>query len=83
MWLYPVPIGIGTELSGGDCYRELPRIPILRRWVNKGKKRKGGGLASPTISAQALSGSVSDSLGRHLQFKSRRHTLGGLGQDER
>src|SRR5215211_5152262 len=31
MWLYPVPIGIGTELSGGDCYRELPRIPILGR----------------------------------------------------
>jgi hypothetical protein len=33
--------------------------------VNKGKKRKGGGLASPTASAQALSGSVADSLGRH------------------
>jgi hypothetical protein len=62
----------------------LPRTPIPRTPVNKGKKRKGGGLASPTISAQAiLSGSVSDSLGRHLQFKSRRHTLGGLGQDER
>jgi len=38
MWLYPVPIGIGTELSGGDCYRELPRIPIPRNTVNKGKK---------------------------------------------
>jgi hypothetical protein len=74
MWLYPVPIGIGTELSGGDCYRELPRIPILRRWVNKGKKRKGGGLASPTISAQALlSGSLSHSLGTPPRFKTRRH----------
>jgi hypothetical protein len=51
-------------------FRELPkgevrRILLLRRWVNKVKKRKGGGLASPTISAQALlSGSLSDSLGR-------------------
>src|SRR5215208_2489701 len=36
MWLYPVPIGIGTELSGGDCYRELPRILIPRTWVKKG-----------------------------------------------
>jgi hypothetical protein len=26
---------------------ELPRIPIPRTLVNKGKKRKGGGLASP------------------------------------
>jgi hypothetical protein len=68
-------------IGPGLC--ELPRITLPRRWVNKGKKRKGVGLASPTISAQALSGSVSDSLGRHLQFKSRRHTLGGLGQDER
>src|SRR5215208_5408148 len=30
-----------------DLGYELPRIPILRRWVNKDKKRKGGGLASP------------------------------------
>ena len=66
-----------------DPAYELPRTSIPRTLVNKGKKRKGGGLASPTVSAQALSGSVSDSLGRHLQFKSRRHTLGGLGQDER
>src|SRR5215208_467002 len=36
MWLYPVPIGIGTELSGGDCYRELPRIPLPRTSVNRG-----------------------------------------------
>jgi hypothetical protein len=34
---------------------EVRRIHILRRWVNKGKKRKGGGLASPTTSALALS----------------------------
>ena len=44
--------------TGGEAMQdlgyELPRLHILRRWVNKGKKRKGGGLASPTISAQAL-----------------------------
>jgi hypothetical protein len=33
---------------------ELPRILIPRTSVNKGKKRKGGGLASPITSAQAL-----------------------------
>ena len=32
--------GIGPELCG------LPRIPVPRRWVNKGKKRKGRGLAA-------------------------------------
>jgi hypothetical protein len=67
-----------------DLVYELPRRPIPRTLVNKGKKRKGGGLASPTTSAQALlSGSLSDSLGRPPRFKSRRHTLGGLGQDKR
>jgi hypothetical protein len=40
-------------------FRECPkgevlRIPIPRTPVHKGKKRKGGGLASPTTSAQAL-----------------------------
>jgi hypothetical protein len=53
---------------------EVRRIYILRGWVNKGKKRKGGGLASPTISAQALlSGSLSDSLRTPPRFKTRRH----------
>jgi hypothetical protein len=35
MWLYPVPIGIEPVLGGGACNRELPRILLLRRWVNK------------------------------------------------
>ena len=35
MWLYPVPIGIGPGRGGGACNRELRRILILRRWVNK------------------------------------------------
>src|SRR5215213_9071154 len=48
MWLYPVPIGIETELRGGDCYRELPRIPIPRTTVNKGK-RKGWVLRNPAL----------------------------------
>src|SRR5215213_7323180 len=39
MWLYPVPIGIETELRGGACYRELPRIPIPRTSVNKNIKK--------------------------------------------
>jgi hypothetical protein len=56
-----------------DPASELPRISIPRTLVNKGKKRKGGGLASPTTSAQALSGSVSDSLGTPPRFKTRRH----------
>jgi hypothetical protein len=63
--------------TGGEAMQdlgyELPRIHILRRWVNKGKKGKGGGLASPTISAQALSGSLSDSLGTPPRLKTRRH----------
>jgi hypothetical protein len=66
-----------------DRANGLLRIYMLRRWVNKGKKRKGGGLASPTTSAQALSGSLSHSLGRTLRFKTRRHNLGGLGLDKR
>ena len=32
----------------------LRRIPIPRTPVNKGKNRRGGGLASPTTSALAL-----------------------------
>ena len=43
---------------------------------------KGGGLASPTTSAQALSASLSDSLGRHPRVNPRRHILGG-GSHER
>jgi hypothetical protein len=39
MWLHPVPIGIGLGRGGGACNRELPRIPIPRTPVNKGKKR--------------------------------------------
>jgi hypothetical protein len=35
MWLSGVPIGIGMGVCGGDCYRELPRIPIPRTPVNK------------------------------------------------
>jgi hypothetical protein len=35
MRLSPVPIGIRMRVCGGDCYCELPRIPLLRRWVNK------------------------------------------------
>jgi hypothetical protein len=79
---------VGSEivvLKRCSPYYQTPsRIPILRRWVNKVKKRKGGGLASPTISAQALlSGSLSHSLGRTPRFKTRRHNLGGLGLDKR
>src|SRR5215211_2236342 len=39
MWLYPVPIGIGSGRSGRDCYRELLRIPLLRTPVNRAKGR--------------------------------------------
>src|SRR5215212_1374520 len=35
-------IGLGTGPRGGDCYRELPRILLLRRWVNKAKKKGQG-----------------------------------------
>src|SRR5215213_3432797 len=31
-------LGWGGE--GGDCYCELPRIPLPRRWVNRGAMRK-------------------------------------------
>jgi hypothetical protein len=37
-----------------DPANELRRIPLPRTRVNKGKKSKGRGLASPTPSAQAL-----------------------------
>jgi hypothetical protein len=30
MRLFPVPIGIGMGACGGACYRELPRIPLMR-----------------------------------------------------
>ena len=48
-----------SEKTHKANFRECPkgevrRILILRRWVNNGKKRKGGGLASPTTSAQGL-----------------------------
>jgi len=39
MWLSGVPIGIGMGVCGGDCYLELPRIPIPRTTVNKGKSK--------------------------------------------
>jgi hypothetical protein len=39
MWLSPTPIGIGTGECGGDCYFELPRIPLLSSWVNRAKRR--------------------------------------------
>ena len=35
MELSPVPIGIGPVPGGGACNRELRRILLLRRWVNK------------------------------------------------
>jgi hypothetical protein len=41
MWLYPVSIGIWPVRGGGACNRELPRIPLPRTWVHRGKKRKG------------------------------------------
>jgi hypothetical protein len=34
---------IRKPLSIGLVLRELLRIPVLRTWVNKGKKRKGRG----------------------------------------
>ena len=39
MWLSPTPIPLGAGPRGGDCYHELPRIPLLRTTVNKGKKK--------------------------------------------
>src|SRR5215203_1092994 len=39
MWLHPVPIGIELGRGGGACNRELPRIPLLGRWVNRGQER--------------------------------------------
>jgi hypothetical protein len=41
MWLSGVPIGIGMGVCGGDCYLELPRIPIPRTSVNEARKRSG------------------------------------------
>jgi hypothetical protein len=35
MWLSHTPIPLEARLCGGDCYRELPRISILRTWVNR------------------------------------------------
>jgi hypothetical protein len=35
MWLYPVPIGIGSGRGGGACNRELLRIPLLRTRMNE------------------------------------------------
>src|SRR5215203_2072881 len=39
MWLHPVPIGIELGRGGGACNRELPRILLLGRWVNRGQER--------------------------------------------
>jgi len=35
MWLSPTPIGIGTGECGGDCYRELLRIPLFSTQYNE------------------------------------------------
>src|SRR5215217_5841669 len=49
MWLSGVPMGIGMGVCGGDCYRELPRIPIPRTRVNKGiKKGRSSYLPGPS-----------------------------------
>src|SRR5215211_300296 len=31
------PIGVGLGPHGGDCYGELPRMPLLGTWVNRGQ----------------------------------------------
>src|SRR5215216_5344400 len=49
--LCPTRIGLGTGPRGGDCYRELPRIPLPRTPVNKGKK-EGRGCPKPRPSAR-------------------------------
>src|SRR5215218_1034904 len=47
--LCPTCIGLGTGPRGGDCYRELPRIPFfMRSWANKSKKRNVGGFVAQT-----------------------------------
>jgi hypothetical protein len=77
-----------TVTSRNPLIRKAPttatRVPCFGpKGVHKGKKRKGGGLASPTPSAQALPrGSLSDSLGRPPLFKTSRHKL-GVGTHER
>src|SRR5215218_771384 len=35
----PRPDGLRSPPNGGACYRELPRIPLPRTWMNKGKKK--------------------------------------------
>jgi hypothetical protein len=32
---------LDRSVAGGDCNHELPRISLLRRWVNKGKREDG------------------------------------------
>jgi hypothetical protein len=43
MRLSPGPIGIGMGVCGGDCYRELPRIPQseLLRTASQRSSQKG------------------------------------------
>src|SRR5215204_6335574 len=41
-------LGWGGE--GGDCYRQLPRIPLLRTSVNKGKKREDRSIVALALS---------------------------------
>jgi hypothetical protein len=53
MWLHPVPIGIGLGRGGGACNRELPRIPIPRTPVNKGKKRGPVLIYAPALASSA------------------------------
>src|SRR5215212_4506297 len=66
-----------------DPKGEVRGTPIPRTPVNKGKKRKGGALASPITSAQALlSGSLSYTLGRHLLVNRCPHIL-AVGTHER
>ena len=50
MWLSPTPIPLGAGLSEGDCYIELPRIPIPRTPVNKGNK-EGWDALTPALRA--------------------------------
>src|SRR5215203_5529451 len=37
--LRAVPMRLGPVESGGACYREVRRIPLLSTWVNKGMKK--------------------------------------------
>jgi Transposase len=69
-----------TRRSLQNAGYRLRRIPLPRTSVNKGKT-KDRDVIGPNPSC--FSGSVSDSLGRYLLFKTRRHKLRGLGLDKR